>query len=63
MGWRKGEISYLRRPPKCKATIWDLVESRSLSIRELLKLHRLFEATSLCVNTMLAFVLYNMLGL
>jgi hypothetical protein len=32
------------RPPKCEPSIGDLIETRSLRVRELLKLHRFFEA-------------------
>lgn len=34
-------------PPQCKATIGNLVETRALSVGELLVSHRLFEARSL----------------
>ena len=31
-------------PPKCEPSVRNLVETRSLSVRELLELHRLFKA-------------------
>ena len=32
------------RPPESKTTIWNLIETRALCVRQLLVLHRLFEA-------------------
>jgi hypothetical protein len=32
-------------PPQCEPSIWDLIQTRSLSIRQLLILHRFLKAT------------------
>ncbi len=35
------------RPPECEATVGDLIETGSLSVRQLLVLHRLLKTTRL----------------
>ena len=36
-----------RRPPKRKSTVWNLVETGTLGVRELLEFHALFETGGL----------------